>query len=107
MSVVLLTTGPDTLSVVRARDPSAACLPQDGILANKEAVLCKATFDTLFPHEFMERPTENTKRTELDIGEGWVLRVTHIDSVMGPTGFKNIGVDEYPAPWGIWILYNI
>lgn len=107
MSVVLLTTAPTTWDSVVERDPDAKRFWQlSVIIATKGAVLSRTTLSSLCAQGPAE-PDEIPHGVCYRIGDGWILRIWHVDTIMGPAGFLNIGPGKYSAPWGIWILFKV
>ena len=108
MSILLLTTLPNTLNSIKTRDPNACQLKDtNSILATKEAITDKSTIESMCKFIGIDAPNVSTPRTIHRIGGDWVLRITHTSGLIVGQKFLNVGLGTYDAPWGFWILYKV
>ena len=101
MSVILLHTAPAAQAVLR-RDHTLFCSGPGYMLISRSAL----TTELLSALLGGGSPDPRVARTEHDLGQGYRLRVTHDQRVMGPPGLRNLGPEDYRAPWGIWLIYK-
>jgi len=101
MSVILMHNSPAAEAMLRRHQTLVHRGP--GHMLLRRAALTPELLSTLLHGA---TPDPRVARTEHDLGQGYKLRVTHDCRIMGPIGLRNLGVGEYRAPWGIWLVYR-